>query len=504
MKQGMKMNKKKDENLGRFVSLRMKITLMAVGVMVFMFLIQQYANAYIAPKFYYRTKIKTMERAFDELKLAAQISNQKYMTVVKKYEDQDNLRFKTKNESLDFGYKTVISWNFRNSSEILTADSINIKKDRYVINPKPTLFINSKGNESLRMRGCIDSDYGRYYVQIAVSPRALQSVMSVMNNFTLFIYLLTTALIAALVYLYMRKLITPLRVMSGVAVDIANQNFEKRIDVKDNLTTDEISLLGDNINKISLQLKNDMEELQKKNLELEKEIAYKNKMEKVRQEFVANVSHELKTPIAILSSYAQMLKYEHENIDTEYYYDILLEETQLMQNKVESLLKLSYIEFDLDKLELNTIDFKELVKNQVNALKVLAEEKEVRLETNPMSGEYLVDGNHVYLESVVENYLTNAIKHTSKGDLVRVNLHHVGDKVRFTVYNEGSKIPDKDMENIWESFYQADKSRSNDGSEGVGLGLFLVKKIVEMHQGTCGVCNLDNGVEFYAELPVSR
>lgn len=486
----------------KFQSLRIKFTWVAAIVALVMLVIQLLANIFIAPQVYYLQKERIINQAFRDLSEAAQISETRYLDTIKRYEDRESLRFKSKNVGTDFGYQTAYNWNFRSISEKVDVDSIRINYSEYEEHPEAYVFINRRGRKNIRLRGYIDTEESRYYVQILVSPKAFNSVMGIINQFAFVLFLIMLVVLAGSVYLYMRKLVDPLQVMSTATTRIANHDFDVNISLHDKKKEDEIDVLAHNIQKMSGQLEADMEELKLKNQKLEEELAHKNKMEKVRKEFVSNVSHELKTPIAVMSSYAQMLKYEKENIDVDYYCDIILEESETMRQKVEQLLELSYMEFGMGEMRKNEIDFKNLVEHQLEITSFLFEQKQLQVERSLEN--CTVFGNEVHLESAVNNYLTNAVKYTPKGGTVRIALHMFQNHALFRIYNESAPLSQEDQENIWESFYQTEKSHNKEENQGTGLGLSIVRKIVELHEGEYGVRNAEGGVEFYISIPEGR
>ena len=256
--------------------------------------------------------------------------------------------------------------------------------------------------------------------------------------------------------------------------------------------------MSDKLEKTIKQLKN-------ANIELEKDIEEKSQIDEMRRSFISDVSHELKTPIALIQGYSEGLL-ENVNTDEEsrkFYAEVILDEAEKMDKLVKQLLELMKLEYgkrDFNDKEFNIV---ELEKEVVRKSKVMIDEKniEIKFET---PDEINVFADDFYIEQVVTNYMTNAIKNVKevKGECYikienEVNLEK--NKVKVKVFNTGENIPEEVIPKIWNRFYKQDESRSRE-SGGSGIGLSIVKAIMNNYENNYGVINKENGVEFYFEL----
>lgn len=242
------------------------------------------------------------------------------------------------------------------------------------------------------------------------------------------------------------------------------------------------------------------EELKNANRALQRDIEEKIQVDEMRQEFLSNVSHELKTPLAVIAGYAEGLK-ECVNDDPEsrdYYCEVILDETEKMTKMVKQLLCLNQLEFGQEKLVMQRFDLTELVQGVLQKVSILLENNEIAmdfLEKNPM----YVWGDEFKIEEVLTNYISNAI-HYAKGEKqIRIYYTKREQCVRVHVFNTGETIPEKAIPEIWTKFYKVDKARTREYG-GTGIGLSIVKAIMESHKQRFGVQNHENGVEFWFEL----
>ena len=233
-----------------------------------------------------------------------------------------------------------------------------------------------------------------------------------------------------------------------------------------------------------------------------KDIEQKDRLEQMRNEFLGNVSHELKTPIALIQGYAEGLK-EGVNDDPEsreFYCDVIMDEASKMNHMVRNLLDLNQLEFGDEKIQFERFDLTELVKGVLQSMELFAEQKQAKVsfrQTEPL----YVWGDEYKIEQVVRNYVSNAFNHLAGDMVVEVKIEVKDGIARTTVFNTGKPIPEEDISHIWEKFYKVDKAHTREYG-GNGIGLSIVKAIMESLHRKYGVENYDNGVAFWFELEV--
>ena len=290
----------------------------------------------------------------------------------------------------------------------------------------------------------------------------------------------------------------PIKQLSDIAERMSNLDFEAHYEGDDK---GEIGLLGDSMNNMSHKLEENISQLKAANLELQRDIDKKEKLEQMRTDFLSNVSHELKTPIALIQGYAEGLKEgitdDPESMD--FYCDVIIDEANKMNNMVKRLLTLNQIEFGEDELVMERFDIIELVSSVVNANELRAGQKGIKIIFNQADEHIDVWSDEYKIEEVITNYISNAINHCDFEKRIEVNVKKNGDNIRVSVFNTGKNIPEEDINNIWGKFYKVDKARTREYG-GNGIGLSIVRAIMDSYGKEYGVRNLDNGVEFWFDL----
>ena len=236
------------------------------------------------------------------------------------------------------------------------------------------------------------------------------------------------------------------------------------------------------------------------NNQLQKDIEQKEKIETMRTEFLGNVSHELKTPIALIQGYAEGLK-EGVNDDPEsreFYCDVIMDEADKMNQMVKNLLILNQLEFGSEELEVKRFDIVRLIRGVLTSCEILIQQAEVTVDFIA-DEEVCVWADEFKTEQVIRNYLTNAIHHADFEKRIEIRVIPGEKSVRITVFNSGKPIPEEDLSKLWDKFYKVDKAHTR-AYGGNGIGLSIVKAIMESFHQAYGVRNFDNGVEFWFEL----
>lgn len=309
----------------------------------------------------------------------------------------------------------------------------------------------------------------------------------------LIIFMPMTVFILILTFIFAKGFTKPIIAITRKTSKITTLDFSEDIKVKGK---DEIAVLCNSVNELSHKIENTLEELNKKNDTLEKMINKERENEEIRREFVSSVSHELKSPIAVISGYAQVLKEKviSTEEDKDYYVGVIDEEAERMQVIVNDLLDLYKLESNTFKLETKEVQLGGLVDKILRKNKLRFEELGINLETS--IDEVLVMGDEIRLEQAIQNYINNGLSHVNHEKIIKIIVTASG---YISVYNSGTPILSEHLEKIWQGFVRADKVR-NYKEKRVGLGLSIVKQIVKLHKGQCGVLNKENGVEFWIKL----
>jgi signal transduction histidine kinase len=262
----------------------------------------------------------------------------------------------------------------------------------------------------------------------------------------------------------------------------------------------EIDVLGTHMNQLSETLEHTISELKTANNELRRDIEQKEKLDEMRKEFLSNVSHELKTPLALIQGYAEGLKdgISDDPESKEFYCEVIVDEAQKMNTMVRKLLTLNEMEFGQKNISMERFNVSELIEGVAQSHMLLINQKEGKLRIKVKNPLY-VWSDELKIEEVLTNYISNACNHLDGERIIEIKAEEKDQKVRISVFNTGKQIPEEDMERIWDKFYKVDKAHTR-AYGGSGIGLSIVKAAMESVNGTYGVKNYINGVEFWIEL----
>ena len=366
--------------------------------------------------------------------------------------------------------------------------------------------INDKYNNIsyILLSGSLDNGYN-LYISIPVVP--IEESVQISNQ-TLIIIGIIILLISSFIASFISKKFTePIVQLNTITDKMARLDFSQKYRIAD--TDDEINELGKNINTMSDKLEATIKQLRENNSELEKDIEEKSKIDEMRKQFISDVSHELKTPIALIQGYAEGLV-ENVNSDEEnrqFYANVILDEANKMDKLVKQLLELMKLEYGKREFQNANFNITELIQEVIRKSKVMLEENNIEVRMD-MPEELIVFADEFYIEQVVTNYFTNAIKHAKevfneKYIKIKIETRKKINKVRIYVFNTGDNIEEENLLRIWRRFYKVDSSRNRDNG-GTGIGLALVKAIMNNYNNDFGVQNKDTGVEFYFDLDIGK
>lgn len=346
----------------------------------------------------------------------------------------------------------------------------------------------------LEMWGVLDN--GNLFL-LRCPLESIRESVDLANRFLAYVGFCAAIISAVIVLIISGKITKPIKELTDISERMIHLDFEAKYTGK---SKTEIALLGQNINELSCTLEQTISELKSANNELQRDIEKKNKIDEMRKEFLSNVSHELKTPIALIQGYAEGLK-EGISDDEEsrnFYCEVIMDEASKMNNMVKKLLTLNQLEFGNDNVTMVRFDIVALIKNYLQSVEILCRQKDVKVIMKEYQPIY-VWADEFMVEEVFGNYFSNAMNHVADDMVIDVKLSVKEKNVRISVFNTGEPIPEESISHIWEKFYKVDKARTREYG-GSGVGLSIVKAIMDSLNHEYGVKNYDNGVEFWFEL----
>lgn len=260
----------------------------------------------------------------------------------------------------------------------------------------------------------------------------------------------------------------------------------------------ELDDLSTSVNMLSASLDLTLKDLNSKTRRLEQDIEKERILEETRKQFIASASHELKTPISIIQGYAEGLKFGITDDSPEEYCDIIIEEAQKMNSLVMRMLEVTRYDYGGYKMQCEPFPIADTLKAFSYSREKSIHELGIdfSIDIDPSFYGY---GDKQLIDDVFANYLSNAISHCENEKHIKIRCRLIDGNYRVSVFNTGKQIEQEDIDNIWQSFYRADKSRSR--AEGrFGLGLSIVVAAQDMHGMKYGVINHENGVEFWFDI----
>lgn len=409
--------------------------------------------------------------------------------------ENNNLRFRIRDENFDLLYATNKmpqseggasgsgSWSGFDRQRML-----KYSDDARAVYEKS----GSVGRVILRGRHVLDGV--TYYIMITESTYVIDRSADYAEHVLLIVLLVFLLLGTVCVRILARGIGRPVADAARIARKIADKDFSERIEGQTKYQ--ELNELGESINEMSDQLQNYIRDLETYNRLLQEDNQRRAELEQHRKRFVNNVSHELKTPLAIISGQTELLSLSRDDEKRQQYCASVLEEVNRMSDMLSSMLQIFSVEESMEHIPMERLDFGAAAAAAVQDFMPLFASRELRVEQEYADNCYVM-GNAENLRRAVSNYLMNAFRYTPEDGLIRVSVAPSNQYVLFMVYNEGSAIGEREMDKIWDRFYRGESAEDENRPEGTGLGLYIVKSIVLQHGGVYGAENKNHGVEFW-------
>lgn len=352
-----------------------------------------------------------------------------------------------------------------------------------------TLKNYEKSGYDLHLVGKINDNY----VILSTSIESLKKDARTTVIILIITSLFTFAIFTVLSYFISRLFSKKINEIKEVTEDISNLKFSKKIEINSN---DELGDLFDNVNKMSQKLQDSIKALENANLKLKNDLIEKEKQEKLRKQLIANISHEFKTPLTIISGYSQLMLDDVKDKENKENLEMIISESERLSGLVYEFLELSKLESGNVKLNNTMVDINELIKKELKKLSVRIQDKNINVKESYVK-DAVITIDEKQATRVIENILTNAIKFCKNEMEIKIRTYIKDDYLVYDVYNSGSNIDEKEIENIFNSYY---KDKSGRNKDGTGLGLTIVRAIVDLYKGKCKVSNTKNGVKFIIYL----
>lgn len=483
-------------------SIRAKLTAIILSLTVGTIILCWFINNTFLEDFYLLSKQHILENAYYQIE----------SLLVSETLKQEEVSLKLEKMGANSNITYIV---MKEKSGVLIAVYDNVKDSRilenlllpYLLGVSNTDIL--KSNEKYSIAKSVDSRYNAaylelfgimensHYVLLRTPLESIRESVEISNQFLAYVGIFVVLLSIILMIFITRRFTRPILELAEIAQKMKDLNFNIKYTRHDK---DEIGILGNSINELSEKLEVTISELKSVNNELQKDIEQKTQIDEMRKEFLSNVSHELKTPIALIQGYAEGLQ-EEINEDAQsrqFYCEVIMDEANKMNKMVKKLLTLNQIEFGQNQTTMEHFDLTALIQGVLQSVDILAKQNQIQISFTQKDPVY-VWADEYQMEEVVTNYISNAIHYAAFEKRIEVNIEKKGDTVRVSVFNTGTPIPEEDIDKVWIKFYKVDKARTREYG-GSGIGLSIVKAIMDSHHRECGVFNRENGVEFWFEV----
>ena len=502
-------------------SIKARFAMVFVGLMAFVLIATWCVNNWFLESFYTMDKVATLEKAYTGIDRIVTETEQKGTDILEYFkstydpnrENEGPIQqlFRVLGEKYNMNIVLMDSATdqvlISNTGE---RDYLSSRVQGYIFGknmPKVSIL---KTHDNYFIQKTYDKRSDSYYLEswgyfsdnktifLMSTPLAsIRESVELANRFLAYVGIAALLVGSLFIYFATKKITSPILQLANLSEKMSNLDFDAKYTGQ---AEDEIGVLGNSMNRLSDTLKETIGQLRTANTELQQDIEEKIKVDEMRKDFIANVSHELKTPIALIQGYAEGLTegMAEDPESRDYYCEVIMDEANKMNKMVRQLLTLSALEAGNDAPVMDRFDLTDLIRGVINSVGILIQQKEADVHLEDCGPVY-VCADEFKIEEVVTNYLNNALNHLAGEKKIVITVEDNGEEALVTVFNTGNNIPEEDIPNLWTKFFKVDKSHTREYG-GSGIGLSIVKAIMDSHRKACGVRNVEGGVEFWFTL----
>ncbi len=482
-------------------SLRRNLILLSLGVLALYYLLVSLFSVLFMEPYYLHKVERTLVNAYVTMDQAGALD----LDTVSALEESNLSIIVADRDTLEILYNSQMPDQFMADMEqrILPyiRDTAIASELGYNINTDELMRVTSSGARNTGVqRVTLGGVTDLYILDISTSYASISQATGISIQFSLIVGLMVMVL-AVLAYSRMSSsVLRPVSQITSVANQIAHLDFSQKCDVD---MGGELGVMAESVNTMSDTMQTYIAQLQTANEQLKADIEQKRVQEEARKNLVSNLSHDLKTPIGLISGYADGLRQGMAKTGDEVreYCDVICDETDRMMTMIQKMMELFRLESGTVQLELEEFDLADLLNYETEIFAMEIARAEIDFTTDYRECLY-VTTDYFSAEQVLTNYMQNAISHMNAGKALSLSVTELENAYRVTVFNSSVPIPEEELPRLWDSFYRLDKSRERSRRES-GLGLSIVKSNMELLGGGYGVENVEGGVRFWAEFPKS-
>ncbi|WP_333650847.1 sensor histidine kinase [Lacrimispora sp.] len=495
-------------------SIKARFAVIFVCLMAFVLISTWCINTWFLESFYTRDKVKIMGKAYASIDRLVEEANDSGENIISYYMDSYDPDMKNEGapqkmfRALGEKYNLMMVLIDSTTDEVLFPSNgdrqfLKNRVEAYIFGRNMPDASILKRYDNYIVQKTYDRRSDSYYLEswgyfsdnktiflLSIPLASIRDSVSLSNRFLAYVGVAALVVGSFFIYLVTRRITSPILQLANLSEKMSSLDFDAKYTGQEE---DEIGVLGNGMNKLSDTLKETIGQLKR-------DIEEKNKIDEMRRDFIANVSHELKTPIALIQGYAEGLTegMAEDPESRDYYCEVIMDEAGKMNQMVRQLLNLTALEFGNDTLQAEAFDLTELIQGVVNSAKILIQQSEAEV-VFVNNGPIAVYADEFKIEEVVTNYLNNALNHLDGERKIVITAEENGEEALVTVFNTGQNIPEEDLPKLWSKFFKVDKAHTREYG-GSGIGLSIVKAIMDSHRKGCGVRNVQGGVEFWFTL----